>query len=86
VYKYATRDDVPDAKNTRPFCSRLLQLSRDGKRWTREAIEKISNEIGENAWSYRGGWYTNPKTGETTTHCRHVWKAVTKSRTRIKNG
>lgn len=82
VYKYATRDDVPEAKESRPFCSRLLQLSREGKRWTREAIDKISNELGENAWSYRGGFYTNPDTGETTTHCRHVWKAVTRSRTK----
>jgi len=79
VYKYVTRDDVPKAQS-REFCSELLRMSNNGKRWTREAIDKITNEFGEDAWTYRGGFYTNPNTGETTPFCRHTWKAITKAR------
>lgn len=84
VYKYSLRDDVPELKGgrSREFCQKMMRLTAEGKRWTREAIDQISNAIGENAWSYRGGWYTDPNTGKVTTFCRHVWKAITRSRTR----
>ena len=84
VYKYATRPDVPKAKSSRPFCEKLLQLSSEGKVWTREALESLTNELGEDAWAYRGGFYTNPNTGETEPYCRHIWKSITRSR--VKNG
>lgn len=80
VYKYVTRDDVPRATKSRDFCRELLAKSNAGKRWTREAIDKITNEFGEDAWTYRGGFYTNPITNETTPFCRHVFKAVVKAR------
>jgi DNA-binding Lrp family transcriptional regulator len=80
VYQYVTRPDVPEAESSRSFCKRLLKLSNDGKRWTKDAIDNISNALGENAWTYRGGFYTNPDTLETTPYCRHCWKSVTKTR------
>jgi hypothetical protein len=81
VYKYVTRGDVPKAKSgSRPFCTRLLALSSAGKRWTREAIENISNAFGEDAWTYRGGFYHNPQDNETTPYCRHIWVGVVKTR------
>jgi len=80
VYKYVTRDDVPRAKQTRPFCKRLLTLTATGKVWTKEAIDNITNELGEDAWTYRGGFYTDPQTNITTPYCRHVWKSVIKTR------
>ena len=80
VYKYVTRPNVPRAQQTRPFCERLLSLTDSGKVWTRDAVDSISNEFKQDAWIYRGGWYTNPNTGETTPYCRHIWKAVTKTR------
>lgn len=80
VYEYVTRPDVPEAQTSRPFCKELLRLSRNGKRWTKEAIDNISNELGDNAWTYRGGFYSNPVTGETTPYCRHIWKSITKTR------
>lgn len=82
VYKYVTRDEVPDAKQSRKFCTKLLTLSALGKRWTRDSIDDITNQFGKNAWSYRGGFYTNPDTHKTTAFCRHIWKAITKSRTK----
>jgi predicted transcriptional regulator len=82
VYKYVTRDEVPAAKQSRKFCTKLLTLSAVGKRWTRDSIDDITNQFGEDAWSYRGGFYTNPDTHKTTAFCRHIWKAITKSRTK----
>ena len=80
VYEYVTRPDVPEANTSRPFCKRLLAMSRNGKRWTKDAIDNITNQFNEDAWSYRGGFYTNPNTQKTTPYCRHVWKGVTKVR------
>ena len=80
VYEYVTRPDVPEAVTSRAFCKRLLAMSRGGKRWTKEAVDNITNQFGEDAWSYRGGFYTNPSTQETTPYCRHIWKGVTKVR------
>lgn len=80
VYKYVTRPNVPKAENTRPFCAKLLELTAGGKVWTRNALDSISNDFKRDAWIYRGGWYTNPDTQETTPYCRHIWKAVTKTR------
>lgn len=82
VYKYVTRPDVPRASSSRPFCMALLAASNSGKVWTREALDNLTNDIGEDAWTYRGGFYTNPHTGETTPYCRHIWKSITKSRTK----
>ena len=82
VYKYVTRDDVPRVETTsRPFCKRLLALSKF-RNWTRDGIDDITNQFGESAWSFRGGFYTNPETKQTTAYCRHIWKAITKSRTK----
>lgn len=87
VYKYVKRDDVPDLKGgrSRAFCQKMVALSSAGKRWTREAIENITNQFGEDAWTYRGGFYTNPNNKETTPYCRHIWRGVVKTRKRGKN-
>lgn len=80
VYKYVTRPDVPKADSSREFCKEMLRMSNEGKRWTREAIDNLSNGFGFSVWNFRGGWYTNPDDGETTKWCRHCWKSVTKVR------
>jgi hypothetical protein len=78
---------VPDAKQTRTFCSNLLALTAMGKRWTKEGIDNIKATANQklampdfDPWVYRGGFYTNPKDGRTTPYCRHIWKEVTKTR------
>jgi hypothetical protein len=78
VYKYVTRNDVPEAQTSRPFCKKLLAMTRNGKVWTREQLDNLTNTLGEEVWTYRGGFYTNPDTRETTAYCRHIWKSVTK--------
>jgi len=83
-YVYTKRPDVsgPVIKSTtRQFCRDMVQLTRR-KALSYEAINRLNNEFGENAWDYRGGFYNNGE--ETTPWCRHVWGAVTKIRRRKK--
>lgn len=83
VYRYATRDDVRAAKSgSRPFCVKMMALSASGKVWTRSALDSLTNEMGEDAWTYRGGFYNNPKLGEIEPYCRHIWEAVIKTKRR----
>jgi len=81
-YVYAKRADLPGATvipTTRDFCRQLVERTQS-KALSFEAIFSMENDLGENVWDYRGGFYTNPKTNETTPWCRHVWSAVTKIR------
>jgi hypothetical protein len=71
VYSYELRPDVPSAQQSREFCEELIKRDRI---YTRGEIDQISNAIGRDVWSYRGGWYRNPDTERTTPSCRHYWK------------
>jgi len=76
VYKYAKRKDVPELEpggESRPFCVQLVGLSQS-RSWSIEDIQNISNQVGYDVFSRRGGFYHNPKTGRTTPYCRHVWE------------
>lgn len=66
LYSY----DGPKDSRNRPFCARLMELARF---YTRSEIESISQRLGYSVWDRRGGFYTNPTTGETTPYCRHTW-------------
>jgi hypothetical protein len=71
VYSYTERPGVPPVKTkSREFCIRLLGLNR---LYTREDINRISERVDRNVWTYRGGWYTNPDTQVSTPFCRHIW-------------
>jgi hypothetical protein len=78
VYKYAVRPDVPNGKS-REFCQKMMELSNQGKRWLREDIEGMKNEMeigflnNTNVWKYRGGWYRNPNMEVAVPFCRHVF-------------
>lgn len=77
IYKYKTKADAPPLKTeSREYCKELLAESQT-KFWEFEDIDNMSNEFGMNAWDFRGGYYTNPNTNETTPWCRHIWKAQT---------
>lgn len=83
-YYYKLADDAPrtnaktgKAIKPRDFCKSLLDQTSAKKTWTFEKIDGLSNEFGMNLWSYRGGFFTDSKTGETTPYCRHVWAAKT---------
>jgi DNA-binding Lrp family transcriptional regulator len=80
VYKYEVRADAPPLlSESREFCQRLERLSKAGKRWTKEDIENISNDMevnflnNTNPWLYRGGWYRAPGDNVAKPFCRHTW-------------
>jgi len=91
VYKYALSDDKPKLdKNGKPiksrkFCSDLMaKMSNPRNYLTFEDIDSTENDLGTNAWDYRGGYYTNSNNGITTPECRHIWVAETRRR-KVKN-
>ncbi len=77
VYKYIERPGVPPVQTqSRPFCVRMMALSRT-KRYTLQQLELLTNDFGQTGidiFTKRGGWYNNPRTGQTTPYCRHVWE------------
>lgn len=71
-YVYNERRNVPPVKtSSREFCIKLMEAN---KSYSREDINAMNNDFGSSVFTYRGGWYTNPETGETTPYCRHIWK------------
>ena len=90
VYKYALSPQA-DYKNSKgykdtshEFCKEMIKKSV-GNYWTQADIKDMSNEFGENAWVYRGG-FTGRTGGEVTPYCNHVWKAIIKVKKGAKNG
>lgn len=72
LYSYELRPNAPALLGvSRPFCKRLVDMD---KLYTKEEIDGLSNEFGTDVWTYKGGWYTNPKTDAPTPQCRHIWK------------
>lgn len=61
----------PQDSRNRPFCAKLLQLSR---LYSRADIEKMSARLGYSVWDRRGGFWRHPD-GEITPYCRHRWKS-----------
>jgi hypothetical protein len=81
-YKYALRFDtqgpaiLPNGR-TRPFCEGMIKADR---LYTREEINKIGERLGTiygipnyDAFTRRGGWYTEPGTNIHSPSCRHIW-------------
>jgi hypothetical protein len=81
-YKYALRFDtqgpaiLPNGR-TRPFCKGMIEANR---LYTREEINKIGDRLGAiygipnyDAFTRRGGWYTEPGTNIHSPSCRHIW-------------
>ena len=77
VYKYIERPDAPPVQTqSRPFCIRMMALART-KRYTLQQLSLLTNDLGQSGidiFTKRGGWYNNPKTGQTTPFCRHIWE------------
>lgn len=74
-YKYAKRigvsgDDI--MPTTRTFCRKMPR----NRLFSRAEIDQVSKVVGWNVWSYRGGFYRDPKTNLTSKSCRHEWQQV----------
>lgn len=81
LYSYELRSNAPKlikGGESREFCKRLMRLN---KLYTRKEIDALSNGMGLDVWTYKGGWYTNPNTDAPTPQCRHIWvQHVTKKK------
>jgi hypothetical protein len=88
VYTFGLRADVtgPVIKSTtRQWCRDTYAAFRSKRNaLTIDAIEDMTNEFGMNAFDYRGGFYTEKGTDNTTQWCRHAWYAHTVSRKKKK--
>lgn len=73
LYSYELRSDAPalvSGGSSRAFCEKLISLDR---LYTREEIDKISNVEGYDVFSFKGGWYHDPKKDINRPSCRHTW-------------
>lgn len=75
MYEYEVKPGLgqPLISTSRDFCVKLIENNRY---YTRSEIQKMSELFGYDVFSYTGGYYYNPQTGETTPSCRHKWSAV----------
>lgn len=84
VYKYAVNKDKPSLKKggkSRKFCSDLMSKMSNPKNYlTFEDIDSTENDLGTNAWDYRGGYMYNRETETIDPDCRHIWVAETRRR------
>jgi len=75
-YVYDKKPGIEGEKiipTTRDFCRKRLE---NPKQYTRQEIDSLTNDLDTDVWLTRGGWYHNPKTGLTSTSCRHIWQQV----------
>ena len=74
MYDYQERATAaPLITESRAFCQAVLDSN---KYFSRQDIQKMSQEFGYDVYKYGGRWYSNPITGITTEECRHFWKAI----------
>ena len=72
-YSWAAGFSNKDKKTSREFCKVMLELADQGKVYTRDDINGISNIMGYSVWNRRGGWY-HTASGVNRPQCRHVWE------------
>lgn len=80
MYDYVKRDGVsgPDLLDTsRGFCKKLINNNRY---YSMEDIQTMSGIFGYEVFKYGGGFWHNPDSDTTTSHCRHKFKSVTVKR------
>lgn len=74
VYKYALRKGITGPmllENSHDFCVKMVAATSGKNRLTFEKIDSYTNDFGENAWDFRGGWY-----GKSPI-CRHIFEGET---------
>jgi len=72
-YAWAAGFSNKDKGSSREFCKVMLDLADQGKVYTRDDIDGISNIMGYSVWNRRGGWY-HTASGVNRPQCRHVWE------------
>ena len=72
-YSWAAGFSNKDKRTSREFCKVMLDLADQGKVYTRDDINGISNIMGYSVWNRRGGWY-HTASGVNRPQCRHIWE------------
>jgi hypothetical protein len=72
-YSWAAGFSNKDKSTSREFCKVMLDLADQGKVYTRDDINGISNIMGYSVWNRRGGWY-HTASGVNRPQCRHIWE------------
>jgi hypothetical protein len=72
-YAWAAGFSNKDKRTSREFCKVMLDLADQGKVYTRDDINGISNIMGYSVWNRRGGWY-HTASGVNRPQCRHIWE------------
>jgi hypothetical protein len=72
-YAWAAGFSNKDKRTSREFCKVMLDLADQGKVYTRDDIDGISNIMGYSVWNRRGGWY-HTASGVNRPQCRHIWE------------
>jgi len=72
-YSWAAGFSNKDRRTSREFCKVMLDLADQGKVYTRDDINGISNIMGYSVWNRRGGWY-HTASGVNRPQCRHIWE------------
>lgn len=82
-YTYELRPELkgqPILLNTsHEFCFKMVKLTRN-KALSFEAINSMTNNFGENAFDFRGGFTMRKGGTKIDPWCRHIWMAQTKIR------
>lgn len=79
VFVYEEIPGIPAAASgSRPFCKKLIATNKE---WTLDEISNLPTEhlvkmgLEPDVLSFRGGFYRNPNSNQTTPFCRHQWTA-----------
>ena len=78
VYTYGEIPGIPPAKSgSRKFCSQMMSSQRQ---YSIEEIQSLPTQhlldmgLPADVFQFRGGFYRNPDSQQTTPWCRHEWK------------
>jgi hypothetical protein len=79
MYQYELSPTAPPlvkGGKSRDWCIKRMNNPQLFSREQIDSIAKSPNAPGNGSpWLYRGGFYNNPKLGEITPFCRHIWVA-----------
>ena len=65
--------DIRSHTDSRQSHTYNLKLS-ENRSFRIEDIQALSVKEGYDVFKFRGGWYHNPNTDNTTPYCRHFWE------------
>ena len=59
-------------KTSRPFCVKMMEISNEGRVYSRQDIESLSAQLGYSVFERNGGFWFHD--GKADIQCRHYWR------------